>query len=64
MAKSTEYEILNADGYTIEVENSDNDRINVIYNYVQSNFERAISLSEISDVASMTVPSFCRYFKV
>ncbi len=63
MAKSTEYEILNADGYTIEVENSDNDRINVIYNYVQSNFERAISLSEISDVASMTVPSFCRYFK-
>ncbi len=63
MAWTDEYEILNADGYVFEVENTDNDRINVIYDYVQSNFQNHISLDEISTVASMTVPSFCRYFK-
>lgn len=63
MAWTEEYEILNADGYTLEVENSDNDRINVIYGHVQAHFDRAIPLEEIADVANMTVPSFCRYFK-
>jgi len=63
MAWTEEYEILNADGYSFEVENTDNDRINVIYDYVQTHFQRVITLDEIAEIASMTVPSFCRYFK-
>ena len=63
MAWTEEYVILNADGYAIEVENTDNDRINIIYDYVQKHFQRAIPLDEIATVANMTVPSFCRYFK-
>lgn len=63
MASTDEYEILNADGYVFEVEHSGNDRINLIYDHVQANFQRAIPLAEIATVASMTVPSFCRYFK-
>ncbi|MEM1321910.1 MAG: AraC family transcriptional regulator [Bacteroidota bacterium] len=63
MAWTEEYEMLNASGYAFEVENTDNDRINVIYDFVQNNFQRAIPLSEIAAVANMTVPSFCRYFK-
>lgn len=63
MAWAEEYEILNADGYAFEVESTDNDRINVIYDYVQAHFQRAIPLEEIAAVANMTVPSFCRYFK-
>lgn len=63
MAWTDEYLMLNADGYAFEVENTDNDRINVIYDYVQNNFQRAIPLKEIAGVANMTVPSFCRYFK-
>jgi len=63
MASTEEYEILHADGAAFEVEQSDNDRINLIYQHVQQNFRRAIPLAEISAIASMTVPSFCRYFK-
>jgi AraC-like DNA-binding protein len=63
MAWTDDYIMLNADGYTFEVESSDNDRINVIYNYVHEHFKSTISLDKIADVTNMTVPSFCRYFK-
>lgn len=63
MAWSKEYQILNADGYALEVEHSDNDRITLVYDYVQANFKQPISLKEISDLVNMAIPSFCRYFK-
>ncbi|WP_224483638.1 AraC family transcriptional regulator [Robertkochia aurantiaca] len=60
---SEEYQILNAGGFHIQAEIQDNDRINTIFNHVRTNFKESISLDEISDIAGMTVPSFCRYFK-
>lgn len=63
MAWSTEYEILNAGGFTFEVENIDNTRVNAIYSYVRANFQRPIPLEEMAEEVSMTVPAFCRYFK-
>ncbi len=63
MAWTHDYTILNAEGYAMEVQRTDNDRINVIYDFVQNRFKNSISLEEIADIASMTVPSFCRYFK-
>ena len=38
-------------------------RLNDIYQFTMNEFNREISLEEIADVANMTVPSFCRYFK-
>ena len=63
MAWSTEYEILNADGYSFEVENADSVRVNIIYDHVRKNFQRPIPLEEIAGEVSMTIPAFCRYFK-
>ncbi len=63
LAWSTEYEILNADGFTFEVENADNDRVNTIYDHVRANFQRTIPLEEITAEVNMTIPAFCRYFK-
>lgn len=63
LAWAEEYTILNADGYTFEVQNADNDRINSIYNHVRENYLKSISLDEISAIANMTKPAFCRYFK-
>ena len=63
MALSTEYQILNADGYKLEVEQQDNDRINVVHAHVQAHFQAGISLEEVAGLVSMTVPAFCRYFK-
>lgn len=63
LAEADEYKLLNAEGYSLEVDTTDDERINLIYNYVQANFQRPIPLEEIAGVANMTVPSFCRYFK-
>ncbi|GAA4277337.1 AraC family transcriptional regulator [Aquimarina mytili] len=63
MAKTKDYTILNAEGFIIETEIQDNNRINLIFNFVQEEFIRPIPLEEIADKVSMSVPGFCRYFK-
>lgn len=63
LAHSEEYRLLNAEGFTFEVQLQDNDRAEHIYGYVRQHFERKISLEEIAREVNMTVPSFCRFFK-
>ncbi len=63
LATSNEMKVLNAEGFSMETEVKDNDRINVVFNHVKANFKEDISLEEIANMVSMTVPSFCRYFK-
>jgi AraC-like DNA-binding protein len=63
LSHSNEYTILNAEGFSMEVEKQDNDRINIVLNHVRKHFQSQIGLNEMSDLISMTVPSFCRYFK-
>jgi len=63
LAKSKDYNILNADGFTFEAEPQDSAKLDIIFKHVNENFTRLITLDEISDKVSMTVPAFCRYFK-
>jgi len=63
LAKAEDYTLLNVDGYAFETEPQDSSKIDSIYKYINDNFKEHISLQEIADVASMTVPAFCRYFK-
>ena len=63
LAVSEEFTVLNAEGFTMQSEMKDNDRINVVFNHVKAHFKDEIPLEEIADKVSMTVPSFCRYFK-
>ena len=63
LSYSQEFSVLNAQGFALEAEVKDNDRINIIFNYVKSNFQEEILLSKMADMVSMTIPSFCRYFK-
>ncbi|RKS12914.1 AraC family transcriptional regulator [Flavobacterium sp. 120] len=60
---SKESTVLNADGFSIEMQMQDNDRINAVFNYVKDNFQDHITLEQVSELVSMTEPSFCRYFK-
>ena len=55
--------VLNAQGFVLETNLQDNNRINIIFNFVKEEFKRPISLDEISEKVSMTNPAFCRYFK-
>jgi AraC-like DNA-binding protein len=63
LASSDNLKVLNAEGFALETQVKDNDRINIVFNYVKANFKEDITLDEIADLVSMTVPSFCRYFK-
>lgn len=63
LAQAKDYTVLNVDGFSFETTRQDSNKIDLIYKHIRSNFEQPIHLGEISDVASMTVPAFCRYFK-
>lgn len=63
MATSEEYTVLNAEGFSMEIAKQDNDRINVVLNHIREHFHSHISLDEMANLISLTVPSFCRYFK-
>lgn len=63
LAEAKDYEILNADGFVFETELQDSAKIDIIYKHINENFQDHISLDEIADKVSMTVPAFCRYFK-
>ena len=63
LSKSKDYVLLNADGFAIETQPQDNEKIDVIFKYINENFSQHISLDEIANLASMTIPAFCRFFK-
>ena len=63
LALAEDYRILNPEGFNFETEPQDTAKIDIIYKHVNNNFMNHISLEEIADKVSMTVPAFCRYFK-
>lgn len=63
LATTEEFKVLNAEGVAMAVDAKENDRMNAIYQFIRENFKEHISLEDISDEVSMTVPAFCRYFK-
>ncbi|REE80636.1 AraC-like DNA-binding protein [Lutibacter oceani] len=63
LAVTKNYSLLNVDGFAFEIEPQDNNKIDIIFSFVNNNFKRSIPLDEIAEKVSMTVPAFCRYFK-
>ena len=63
LALSRDSILLNAAGFSLETQVQDNDKINVIFNYVKDRFFEPIPLEDVAKLVSMTVPSFCRFFK-
>ncbi|WBL23768.1 MULTISPECIES: AraC family transcriptional regulator [unclassified Zunongwangia] len=63
LEEAKNYTILNAKGFVLETELQDNNRINLIFNFVKEEFKRSIALEEVAELTSMTVPAFCRFFK-
>tara|TARA_B110000114_G_scaffold43656_1_gene46184 strand:+ start:762 stop:1262 length:501 start_codon:yes stop_codon:yes gene_type:complete len=63
LSKSDDYTILNADGFAFETQPQDSSKIDLIFKHINENFNQHISLYEISDLVSMTIPAFCRFFK-
>ena len=63
LANSQEFNILNSRDSRFDFRHQDEERINRIYSFVEDNYKRDISIEEVAEIANLTVPSFCRYFK-
>lgn len=63
LATTDDYTLLNANGFAFESSHQDSNKIEVVYKHINDNFKDHISLDEVSELVSMTVPAFCRYFK-
>ncbi|MET0299420.1 MAG: AraC family ligand binding domain-containing protein, partial [Flavitalea sp.] len=63
LARSQEYELLCSYNGTPSAIYTDTERMSKVYHFLLDNFKREISLEEISSVANLSPPAFCRYFK-
>lgn len=63
LALTDNYVLLNENGYMLETQPQDSNKIDKIFKYVNKNYQEHITLDEISSHVSLTVPAFCRYFK-
>jgi len=50
-------------GYINTHKQSETERMHRVYEYAMQHFKENIKLNELADLANMTVPAFCRYFK-
>jgi AraC-like DNA-binding protein len=62
-SKSDSLQTLSSVRYTSPSKDSENERINVVFQYLSKNFREEVSLAQISSIANMTPNAFCRYFK-
>jgi len=63
MAISNPVNYLTSIGFKYDHNESENDRLNNIYEYSVRNFRKKIYLDEIAEIAGVSSNSFCRYFK-
>ncbi|RYF78536.1 MAG: AraC family transcriptional regulator [Cytophagaceae bacterium] len=63
LGQAADVEPLQADGIQFTVDPKEEQRINRIYTYVAEHHAEPIDLRTVSDLANLTVPAFCRYFK-
>ncbi len=63
LSSSTDHEIIGINGYNPSLSSNDQLRINSIYSYVATHYEKKIVLEDVAQIVHMTPPAFCRYFK-
>ncbi|MDB4927324.1 AraC family transcriptional regulator [Mucilaginibacter sp.] len=63
IGSSKQTKIISSIGSRNDFHQSENDRINAIYDYSIANFKRKISMEEMAAIANISPNSFCRYFK-
>jgi AraC-like DNA-binding protein/quercetin dioxygenase-like cupin family protein len=63
LAGSQEYKLLNVDGFALEVNMQDQERMRAVYDFVEQNYQQGIMLDDVASTVNMTTPAFCRYFK-
>ena len=63
LSKIKEVELLHDKPYLNKFSNKEQERLRLIYAFVDNNYHRKIELDEIAKICFMTKEAFCRYFK-
>lgn len=63
LADAHDTEALHADGVRFDLNPKEQERINRICRYVEKHYAQPLDVRKVADLASLTVPAFCRYFK-
>ena len=63
LAMSEDKELLHKDPVANAFTQKDSDRLKNIYAFVDTNYQRKISIIEIASLSNLTNEAFCRYFK-
>jgi AraC-like DNA-binding protein len=63
IANSKKTAVISSIGFRNDFHQSENERINAIYDYSIANFKRKIQMEEMAAIANLSPNSFCRYFK-
>ncbi|GAB3497862.1 AraC family transcriptional regulator [Spirosoma knui] len=63
LANAPDAEPLHADGVWFDLNPKEQERINRVCQYVEQHYAEPVNVQAVADLASMTLPAFCRYFK-
>lgn len=63
LSKDPNYKKLSGPNFSIPKQVSGENRLQKVIGYMSANYDKNISLDEISNIAVMTPPAFCRFFK-
>ena len=62
LAKTDKYHLLCEQGFSYDLNYTRNERINIVYKYIQTNYQKKISLADIAEQVNMGEESFSRFF--
>lgn len=63
LSQSIDYQILASKSFNIKPDDAENERMRKILEFTLDNFQNDVEINDVADLANLTVPSFCRYFK-
>ena len=62
LSSTSEFRLLSQMGFVYELNHTNNERINAVYQYVRQNYQRKISLAEVAAHVSLSEEYFARFF--
>jgi AraC-like DNA-binding protein len=62
LSTTNEFELLSQNNFSYELDYTNNERINAVYQFVRVNYQRKISLGEVAAHVSMSEEYFSRFF--
>lgn len=63
IAVSEDLQVLSNEGLVARSQDGEMDRMNRVYEYIMSNYQRDINLTQAASVACMNEAAFCKYFR-